>query len=390
MSDEKWFNDEDSISCYLVVDPVQRWKEVERSGTRSARAWFILINSYMRDAHILAGFPGASTPYFGRNSSSLPSGSARQKIETTTRNMRDLLSNSLTCSLIAMPREISYHDEYLAFRATTNPFAPASRLNECAKYSIHIMVQLTRFMLHHQTVFRSTVLDAAAARETVFSEGRMVQQDELEQSGTSAGDRQAWEHYVDAANKIVNVVRSSSQEHVQFVNPFLANTIWLAAAAQVVSRLFGPPSIDIRLAGSNFDVLRGTLNLYVSFWGVGGGLKTKLDNLESRLDQVRRSGESDIVTFGQTPKNDPTSRSNNLIADLSGHAGRATPSGVFQTETAFPAASTPVDGMQIDSSDPLLGFNGTSLNMPEFSFNGDEFFDNLGLELDELFAYPYQ
>lgn len=381
MPDEKWFNDEDCASCYFVVDPAQRWKELEKSGNRSAKAWFVLINSYMRDAHLLASFPGSSTPNSGRSVSSAPTDTGAQRAEVMTRNFRDLLSNSLTCALIAMPSELVYHDEYLAFRATANPFAPASQFNESSKYSIHIMVQLTRFMLHTQNVFRTTSVNAS----TLWEHHRGSPQDRLDQKGPSAGDREAWEHYVDAADKIVKVVRNSSQEHVRYVNPFLANTIWLAAAAQVVARLFGPPSIDRRLAASNFDVLRGTLNLYVSFWGICGELKTKLDNLEYKLDQVRRASEAETPTIGQAARSNFRPQSPTVTME-----GRSTQSSGFSNNHPASGTLTPIGGMQMDSSDPLLGFNGGASNLPDFTFSGNDFFDNLGLELDDLFTYPYQ
>ncbi len=385
MPEEKWFNDEDSQSCFLVLDPAQRWKELEKSGNRSAKAWFVLFNSYMRDAHLLSSFPGSSAPNGGRSATPVSNDTAAQRSEAMTRNIRDLLSNCLQCALMAMPSELSYQGEYLAFKATANQFAPASRFNECSKYSSHIMVQLTRFMLHHQDVFRSTSLDANSVRDAMLDDRRTSQQDRPEQTIPGTSDRQAWEHYVDAADNIVNLVRSTAQDHVRYVNPFLANTIWLAAAAQVVARLFGPPSIDRRLAGSNFDVLRGTLNLYVYFWGVCGELKTKLDNLESRLDKVRRASEAETANLGQTTRSSFLPQS-----PMGGFEGRLTPNIGLHNGSSTPAAMNLVNGMQVDSSDPLLGFSGAQSNIPDFSFSGDDFFDNLGLELDELFTYPYQ
>src|SRR2546423_5213891 len=157
--DEKWYRNEEVGSCYLAVDPAQRWKELEKSGNRSAKAWFIVINSYMRDAQLLSSIPGSSPINGRRSGATTPRHPSAQRVEAMTRNVRDMLTNSLWCTLTAMPAELGYHDEYLAFRATDDPFAAMSRQRDCDKYSIHIMVQLTRFMMHSQTVFRSTALD---------------------------------------------------------------------------------------------------------------------------------------------------------------------------------------------------------------------------------------
>jgi hypothetical protein len=394
--DEKWYSNEEVASCYLTVDPAQRWKELEKSGNRSARAWFIVINSYMRDAQLLSSFPGSSPINGRRSGATTPRHTSVQRAEAMTRNVRDMLTNSLWCTLTAMPAELGYHDEYLAFRATSDPFAPTSRQRECAKYSIHIMVQLTRFMLHNQTVFRSTALDTPPIRLDESGARRNSAQETPDRSGLSSSDRQAWEHYLDAGDRIVSVVRNSAQVHVHYVNPFLANSIWFAAAAQVVSRLFGPPSVDRRLAASNFDVLRWTLNLYVSFWGVCSTLKQKLDGLESRLDQVRRASEAEMVGAGQAARGSFIAR-DKIGSAISQNQDRLASTGGLQIDAALPGPSTPANSqsvtqMELDNSihDAVLNFNDAQGSIPDFNFGGDDFFENLGLELDELFMYPYQ
>jgi hypothetical protein len=67
------------------------------------------------------------------------------------------------------------------------------------------------------------------------------------------------------------------------VNPFLANTIWIAAAAQITCRIFGPANINHQVAMTNFELLRGNFNRHVEFWGVSEILKDKLEGLEARL-----------------------------------------------------------------------------------------------------------
>ena len=394
--DEKWYSAEKVASCYLSGDPAQRWKDVEKCGNRSAKAWFIVINSYMRDAHLLSTFPGSSAINGRRSGATTPGHTSSHRAEAVTRNARDMLTNSLWCTLTAMPAELGYHDEYLAFRATNDPFAPTSRQTECDKYSIHIMVQLTRFMMHSQTVYRSTALDAPAPGQEESGARRSAAKDALDLSGLGSSDRQAWEHYLDAGNRIVSVVRNSSQVHVHYVNPFLANSIWFAAAAQVVSRLFGPGSVDRRLAASNFDVLRWTLNLYVSFWGVCSTLKQKLDGLESRLDQVRRASEIEILGTGQVARSGFAPQEK-VGSTTSHNLEQLASKGEFNVDPSLPAPSTPVSSqavmqMELENgmSDPVLNFNDGQGTIPDFNFGGDDFFENLGLELDELFMYPYQ
>jgi hypothetical protein len=78
--------------------------------------------------------------------------------EAMTGDIRDMLTNSPRHTLTAMPTELSYHDEYLAFRAVSDLYAQGSRWSDCAKYSIHTMVQLKCFTLYGQTVSGGTAL----------------------------------------------------------------------------------------------------------------------------------------------------------------------------------------------------------------------------------------
>ena len=396
ISDEKWYNNEELVSCYLSVDPAQRWKELERCGNRSAKAWFIVINSFMRDSQLLSSFPGSSAINGRRSRATTPRLTSVQRVEAITRNVREMLTNSLWCTLTAMPAELGYHDEYLAFRASNDPFAPTSRQRECDKYTIHIMAQLTRFMMHSQVVLKSTVLDILVPGQEDSAPRRTAAKDAPDLSALNSSDRQAWENYLDAGSRIVSVVRNSSQVHVHYVNPFLANSIWFAAAAQVVSRLFGPASVDRRLAASNFDVLRWTLNLFTSFWGVCSTLKQKLEGLESRLDQVRRASEAEIIETGQASRSGFIDRAR-VGPTTPQNLDRPALSSGLHLDPSLPAPLTPLNSqppvqIELDNGmcDPGFSFNDGQGTIPDFSFGGDDFFENLGLDVDELFMYPYE
>lgn len=54
VSDEFWFSDKPVPSCHLAHDFQDRWKLLEKSGNQSAKSWFIVINSFMRDAQALS------------------------------------------------------------------------------------------------------------------------------------------------------------------------------------------------------------------------------------------------------------------------------------------------------------------------------------------------
>jgi hypothetical protein len=51
-SDADWFGGRPQRSSFLHPDPFRTLKELKASGNEGGRAWFIVINSYMREAHL--------------------------------------------------------------------------------------------------------------------------------------------------------------------------------------------------------------------------------------------------------------------------------------------------------------------------------------------------
>lgn len=253
IDDELWFANAPVKSCPLDPDPVTAWKKLQAAGNRSPKAWFIVVNALMRCAHVL----------------SYPQSYANDGAAEIVRSRLEVLANSLFCLTAALPCEAAYGGEFLTF--STCPQNRASFQLDGAKHSIHIMIQLSRFMINHYQVFDSTSRRLALGNETSAT------------SQQAAIDDAAWTHYLGAASEIVKLVRGCAPKHVNYVNPFLASTIWLAAAAQVVSRAFSTSSADRRVAASNLDVLQMNLNAFVEIWGVSKNLQQKLVSLEARL-----------------------------------------------------------------------------------------------------------
>jgi hypothetical protein len=49
-SDESWYENRPISGCLLHTSITKRWKVLESSRNRSPKAWFIVVNSLMRDA----------------------------------------------------------------------------------------------------------------------------------------------------------------------------------------------------------------------------------------------------------------------------------------------------------------------------------------------------
>ncbi len=214
--------------------------------------------------------------------------SQRPGVAENVQGQLEILSNTIYCLTAAIPPQLSYQGEYLAFSKNSEGLQSLQLVS--AKHSIHIMIQLSRFMINHYQVFDSTSRQLGLLNNT----------SQINQPLPSV-NQSAWNHYLAAASEIVTLVRSCSPRHVNYVNPFLSSTIWLAAAAQIVSKHIGQPLIDRRVADSNLDLLQMNLNAFVSTWGVSTALQQKLITLETRLDSF---GEHAINTGQRDSRGD--------------------------------------------------------------------------------------
>lgn len=188
------------------------------------------------------------------------------------------LANALYCTMSSLPEELAYHGEVLTFQKSDTSFSEIDSLQlDTDKYSLHLMTQLGHFMINHHRV---------RAQAPWLNEGGNGTSRSAQIDG-QAGNAE-WLKYMNAADEIVSVVRNSSIQHYKYVNPFLVNTLWFAAAAQCSCRVLGPPSLVKyrRLADSNLELIRLTIDHFIEFWGSTERLKDKLARMEHGLKNL--------------------------------------------------------------------------------------------------------
>jgi len=171
------------------------------------------------------------------------------------------------------------------------------------------MTALAKLMIHHYYVFSVPPPDCGAATSI---------EDPLTNSKESTGSSSnpyrpsgmALDQYFEAADDILTIINRSHEEHVRYVNPFLASTVWLAAAAQLVAKVFG--NANANLARSKFEVLYLLHKQFVNYWGISTALQENLNTLGSRLDRInlRLNGGDDgtrSTSTGQAHRQNGTS-----------------------------------------------------------------------------------
>jgi hypothetical protein len=375
VDDEYWFANKFCPSCYLVIDPHQRWKLLEKSGNKSGGAWYIVINSLMRSAQSIWGSSRRNPQVVNKSKGdTTPISKSAEEVE----NEMSAVSDAICCFAMALPLNLTHRGEFLSFRASKYAATKTSRQNDSNKYSIHIMKQLSRFMVYHHRVFRSLGRDTgnSSPKGNVWSK----------ESAAKSPNQGAWSRYLDAADEIIAVIRNSSSDHVQYVNPYLASTIWLAAAAQVTSRTFGPTVANPKAVEANLDLLRLTFSRFVSFWDLSDILQERLNTLESRLQSLLSNEhmasqvgpQAETNGQGKTIKQQANTQINRDIPNEPQRNDRiedfTSMSSYFPQESPFSPTSVP----SYDPSEPL-STNG--MNFGGFQMSGYENWDSFELDL---------
>ena len=131
----------------MDLDPTNRWKGLEMLGNRSPTAWFIVVKSFMRNAHTLSDGMALSEI----NGSDDHVMDKAEKSDSDPSTKLAMLASSLNCFSIAC---LAYKDEYLSF--SSSGMSPDFSLlqHDSAIHSIHLMTHLTRFRIYHHEFFR--------------------------------------------------------------------------------------------------------------------------------------------------------------------------------------------------------------------------------------------
>ncbi|KAL7905167.1 hypothetical protein GGI35DRAFT_461069 [Trichoderma velutinum] len=252
--DSCWFGNSPQKSCYLAVDPNLRWKHLHESGNLGPKAWYIVINSFVHNCQLLL---------------------SDYKLNTdSTTNIADvtILANCLYCTTNSLPSDLTYHGQALDFLTRRSPQDTSCRQFHNDIYCIHIMTQLVQFMIfHHQ-------IAAEAPWMTEFDAKNLNTGNE-----TQIFNHPLWSNYMKASEDVITMVRNSSGEHYKYVNPFMINTLWIAAAAQIACRIFGPLSFNKQLAESNYELLCLNMDRSIIFWCGMDILKRRLTRVEALL-----------------------------------------------------------------------------------------------------------
>jgi hypothetical protein len=308
VADEKWFNREFHGSCFLERKPNHRLAALQQSENDSAKAWFLVLNSFMRDGHVASHFR-SPRPGDGRYGSSSDS---RKYVAKETSDKLAILANALTCFGMALPKPLQYrNNEFLSFTSRDPSAANKTRQLHCAKFSIHVMTQLARLMIHHHDAYQGALQDLGLPGATNQNrESRAVSESDAAPSLKSGPERKGFQECMAASDELLQIVSRSSHDYVRYVNPFSASTIWYSAAVHLTWKVLAPPTENGELIFSKYEVMRMSFEESTAFWDLPKSLSVNLRTMEERISRFkspRRFSTSYFHTGRPNPKYNNTS-----------------------------------------------------------------------------------
>jgi hypothetical protein len=373
-----------------------QWRELQKCGNQSARAWFIVVNSMMRQAQQLSYPRTRHVPVSGspqrRSRMKAVKSNGGKTCEEISESL-GVLENALHCFSMALPSHLKYRREKLSFPVTGSN--SSLLMLHSSIYSIYLMMQLTKFMMYHHAVFGGGRREHCQVKS---SSAEKMPTPPAEPINPSEPDPDGLARYAEAADDILMIVSRSSSHHVQYVNPFLASTIWLAAAVQLVYKFFGSPGATKDLTESKFEVLRMNYMQFVEHWKTATTLQGNLEILRKALDLIHARKTSTQPYYSRPESSrgkqivavanmsDSEEVNTNIQALSSDEANNLWIQAEISAMTVDPDPSA-LENTQIEQTktidfDQLAGFGHTDENFEDFIFD-----TGLTTEMDLDMAY---
>ncbi|KEF58645.1 uncharacterized protein A1O9_06571 [Exophiala aquamarina CBS 119918] len=298
VEDEQWYRGEPQPSCPLELNGAERWKTLVAAKTQSPRAWFIIINSLMKDAQNISSPMNIEKPMIPdsrhKEDNIIPTKSHREhtRKQTPAVSRLNIVLNSLYCTVMALPRELRYYGQYLDFSGCDikHQGAIAQRQIHSHVYGIYMMIQLTKLMVLKYHVFRAgmswTSQRNLGSENSPDAGSTNIATSEASYIETTESPHLA--QYFEASENVVRITRSCSEDFYTHVNPFTASTTWLAGAVQLLHRSLLPEECSNRdLIKSNFDLLCLTYQKTIEFWSMSRVPLKHWETLENGLEKMR-------------------------------------------------------------------------------------------------------
>lgn len=240
VDDKSWSQGRSKPSCFLGTGFISRFKDLAETGSKSKKAWFIVINSLVKEAQVLAS-PGPGDRFYnGWLDTALASDTSNaerypwesnsvdgpQEIMTKLRT----LENSLQYCMTVPPPSLNYEGQFLDFgeHACNVRTGKSSELRHrhSSIFGIYLMVELTKVMIHKYQVFQPDSQGTLVPHNFWRYEdlrGKCFPHPSMKSALQSRLLDPSVQHYFAASDSVLRIISNSSDTRHYYVNPLLSS-----------------------------------------------------------------------------------------------------------------------------------------------------------------------
>lgn len=429
---EKWFAGEPQRSCLLLPGLTSRIKALMNAGKNSPQAWHMVLNSLLAEAFNISTLTSSDGEDW-KGSSDQQNPQNDGSVEDSRQHQEECLKavlSSLYFFKMVLPDELRYKGQYLSFGA--NQYCAEDALQtaqrHCWVFSIYLLVEVAMLVALKPFVLGPGAKKLAQMLNNLSDGGNSAHPQGPHQTTYSLSPSDDLdphlERFFGASDNIFAIITNSHERYRHYVNPFLAQAPWMAAAVQLLQQTLSTRPSQREASSAKYEVLRMAHSQFVAHWNMSRVPQENLDAISAILKNL--AGSTGRQTDGATTDtplapdeelNAPQTETNGPLADpglqsshLQARLQPATPSRSnhpmsdnsmsLEIPNAFgiafpngPLASWPDDQgawrreemNPLDASLPL----GTANNPPDFHANlvGNAN-DDITAYLDSLFPGP--
>ncbi|RFU24936.1 hypothetical protein B7463_g11399, partial [Scytalidium lignicola] len=246
VEDEEWLAGHPQRSCFFNNDLIGRFKDLWLIKSKSSWAWFIVINSLVKEIHSISD-DRIFWNLLGQTSINPVDEHDVKRYNQTNQypykvaDRMAAIGNALKYCITVLPLSLRFRGQSLDFGEKENTPGMIGEIRQLHSsiYSIHLMIRLTELMIHGSEIFQAEnwwmhLWIKCSQNEREIEDETTHDCSEPIQSCQKCKTEQALRRYFDTADSIVAIIKCSNQTDYYYVNPFLSSVIWLAAAVQVI------------------------------------------------------------------------------------------------------------------------------------------------------------
>ena len=250
--DQKWFQGHPHQSCVATSDHLKRAKTLQATGSRSPRAWYIVLFSLAAEVWNLT-CPTVTVNRFWQwrsiASNDKPS------------HLRSSLLDAVRLCQEMLPSELRICGQPLDFGMGVSGHSRSPSIVHDHSWIclIALIAEGVKLTAHKSFVFEAYVQHIVKSAQG----GIYRHENHPEASPCYQSQRQNVESCYAAADAILNIFLTCHESHFQYVHPYIAQSAWASATVQLLRGEMAENGFEQRVIRSKFEILKAISDRFV-------------------------------------------------------------------------------------------------------------------------------